>query len=88
MSERLANVHPGEVLREEFGMEAEYLAAVLMERLDMRSELAHNYAGRLLDGRSSVTDLVAEMLSRELGTTVEFWTNLQAMYDTQEEQQP
>lgn len=36
---------------------------------------------RLIDGRQDVTTETAERLSRALGTSVEYWLNLQAAYD-------
>jgi addiction module HigA family antidote len=73
----LGPVHPGEILREEFlvplGMSA-YALAVHLRVPRTRIE-------RLAREETPVTPDTALRLARYLGTTPEFWINLQARYD-------
>lgn len=69
-------VHPGEILIDE------------LDYLDMSEETFANEAGiplqqvkMLLGGEQDITDDIAEKLSKWLGTSVEFWLNLQNSYD-------
>lgn len=70
-------VHPGEILKHEFmdelGLSASKLAAhILVPRTRIE---------RLVKEETSMTVDTATRLSRALGTTVEFWMNLQMHYD-------
>ncbi len=69
--------HPGEVLREEclipLGMSARELAEVL--------GVPHNRISDIARERRSVTADTALRLARYLGTTAQFWLNLQASHD-------
>ena len=70
-------VHPGEVLREdvleELGMSANALAQAL--------GVPPNRITAILHGDRGITADTALRLARYLGTTPEFWLNLQATYD-------
>ena len=74
---RLAPVHPGEILREEvlapIGLSVHALARELRVPATRMSEIVH--------GRRSITADTALRLARYLGTTAQFWMNLQASYD-------
>ena len=73
----LANIHPGEVLREEFliplGLSAYRLARDIGVPQTRISEI--------LNERRSITADTAERLGRYFNTTPEFWLGLQAEYD-------
>jgi addiction module HigA family antidote len=73
----LGPVHPGEILREEFlvplGMSAYALAASL--------HVPRTRIERLVREETPVTPDTALRLARYLGTTPEFWIDLQARYD-------
>jgi antitoxin HigA-1 len=77
MAKLLAPVHPGEVLKEEFmrplGLSANALARVLRVPANRISAIVN--AGR------GVTADTALRLAKALGTTPEFWLNLQKQYD-------
>jgi addiction module HigA family antidote len=68
--------HPGEILKmsiDEMGITQEYLAeAIGRTRVHMN---------RVLNGRSDVKIELALKLSKALGTTAEFWLNLQREVD-------
>lgn len=69
--------HPGEVLLEEFlkplAISQVAFAAHIKVPLQRVNELVH--------GRRGVTPETAWLLSHALGTTPEFWMNLQAVHD-------
>ena len=69
-------VHPGEVLREELeelGISAKALARAL--------DVPGNRITAILNGQRGVTADSALRLSRYLGTTPEFWLNLQKSFE-------
>ncbi len=69
-------VHPGEVLRDE--IEAlDMSAKALAQELDVPP----NRITAILHGQRGVTADTALRLSRYLGTTPEFWLNLQKAYE-------
>ena len=74
MTARIKTHPPGEVLREEFlaplGLSARALAAVLQNRVTS-----------ILNEERSVTADTAIRLGKALGTTSEFWLNLQQAHD-------
>jgi addiction module HigA family antidote len=69
--------HPGEVLAEEFlkplGLSVNALAMAL--------RVPATRIGAIVKGERSVTADTALRLARFLGTSPEFWVNLQAMHD-------
>jgi antitoxin HigA-1 len=80
-SKTLRNVHPGEVLVEEFlkplGLSQYLVAKRLRVPLTRIAEICR--------GRRSVTADTALRLSRFFGTTSKFWLGLQEDYDLEEE---
>jgi addiction module HigA family antidote len=76
-ADSLGPVHPGEILREEFlaplGMSAYALASHL--------HVPRTRIERLIREETPVTPDTALRLARYLGTTAEFWINMQARYD-------
>jgi addiction module HigA family antidote len=74
---KMRPVHPGEVLREEFlaplGLSANALAQALRIPAPRVNDVVRE--------RRSVTPDTALRLARHLGTTAQFWLNLQASYD-------
>lgn len=77
---RLPNVHPGEVLREEFmaplGLSGYRLAKDIAVPQPRISAIVHE--------RRRVTADTAARLARYLGTSPQFWLNLQNAYDLEE----
>lgn len=76
---KLAPIHPGEVLLEEFllplNLTASRLATEIRVPPTRISEITHS--------RRSITAETALRLARYFGTTAEFWVRLQARYDLQ-----
>jgi antitoxin HigA-1 len=69
-------IHPGEHLVEELkelGMSAAELARQL--------EVPTNRVTEILNGRRAITGDTALRLAHFLGTTAEFWLNLQSLYE-------
>jgi len=70
-------IHPGEILQAEFmkpmGLSANKLAQIL--------EVPTNRITMIVSGRRGITAATALRLADALGTTPEFWTNLQAHYN-------
>ena len=80
MNKKLKNIHPGEILLEEFLHPMEISQNSLARDMDVPprriNEIIHAKRGITAD-----TDL---RLSRALGTTEGFWLGLQADYDLEE----
>ena len=78
--DRLPNIHPGEVLREEFlipmGISAYRLARSICVPQTRVSAILHE--------RRAVTADTACRLAAFFGTTAEFWMGLQNLYDLEE----
>ena len=75
--QRLAPIHPGKVLRDEF------LAPMALSvcRLARALKVSRPKLNDLVLGRRAVTVDTALRLGRYFGTTPEFWINLQTCYD-------
>ena len=76
----LPNIHPGEVLQEEFLIPF----AVSHERLAEEIGVAVAEIAALCAGQRPVTADLALRLARFFGTTPGFWLGLQTDYDTEE----
>lgn len=69
-------VHPGEVLQE------------ILEELDISAYALAKSIGkapiqvsRILSGKSAISATMARLIGAALGTTAQYWVNLQAHYD-------
>jgi len=69
--------HPGEVLREEFLEPMELTQVELAEHLGIPTQRINE----IVRGKRGVTPESAWLLAQALGTTPEFWMNLQAAHD-------
>jgi antitoxin HigA-1 len=69
--------HPGEILDQEFLRPLE----VSQTRFAAHLGIPVQRVNELVNGRRGITPETAWMLSRALGTTPEFWMNLQALLD-------
>lgn len=70
-------IAPGEILAAEFLEPMEMSARALAEHIDVPA----NRITEIIKGRRGVTGDTALRLSKALGTTPEFWVNLQAHFD-------
>ena len=69
--------HPGEILREEFLLPLEMSANALAIKLRIAAPRLH----AILHGKRAVTPDTAMRLARCLGTSAQFWLNLQTLHD-------
>jgi addiction module HigA family antidote len=76
----LPNIHPGEVLREEF------LIPMGISQYRLAKEIAVPEAriSAICNGKRSITADTAVRLARFFGTSAGFWLGLQADYDTEQ----
>lgn len=79
--EKLKNIHPGEILREEF-LEPLNISAY---RLSRETFLPQTRISEILNGKRSITADTALRLSKFFGTSAKFWLGLQDDYDLEEE---
>ena len=75
--EKLAPVHPGEILLEEFMKPL----GLSQTRLGRDLGVSPRRINEIVHGKRSVTADSALRLSRYLGTSADFWLGLQADYD-------
>ena len=77
MAKKLAPVHPGEILREEF------LAPMKLTPYSVAAKLGvpRTQIERLARGDTPVTADTALRLAKFFGTTPAFWMNIQAQFD-------
>jgi len=79
--ERLKNVHPGEVLKEEFLKPLNITAY----RLAKETKIPQTRISEILKGKRKITADTALRLSKFFGNSPEFWLGLQNDYDLEEE---
>lgn len=79
--ERLENVHPGEILNEEFLVPMNISAY----RLSKDTEIPQTRISQIIKGKRSITADTAIRLSLYFGTSPKFWLGLQDDYDIEEE---
>ena len=78
---KLENIHPGEVLREEFMKPFEISAYRLSKELG----IPQTRISEILKGRRRVSADTALRLSKYFGNSAKFWLGLQDDYDLEEE---
>ena len=77
MAKKLAPIHPGEILREEF-LEPLNLSA---NKLALELRVPVTRIGEIVNERRGITPETAIRLARYFGTSAEFWLSLQTRYD-------
>lgn len=78
---RLNNIHPGEVLNEEFLIPLEISAYKLAKETFM----PQTRISEIIKGNRRITADTALRLSKYFGTSAKFWLGLQDDYDLEEE---
>jgi addiction module HigA family antidote len=78
---KLENIHPGEILKEEFLNPLEISAY----RLSKETFIPQTRIGEIIKKKRRITADTALRLSKFFGTTAKFWLGLQADYDLEEE---
>ena len=81
MNNTLPNIHPGEVLKEEFLVPMQISAY----RLSMDIKVPQTRISQILKGKRRITADTALRLSKYFGTTAKFWLGLQNDFDVEEE---
>lgn len=79
---KLANIHPGEILLEEFLKPM----GVTAYRLSKDTEIPQTRISQILKGNRRITADTALRLSSYFGNSPKFWLGLQDDYDIEEEQ--
>jgi len=79
---RLKNIHPGEILQEEFLLPMNITAY----RLAKETHIPQTRVSEILKGNRRITADTAIRLSIYFGTSAKFWLGLQDDYDIEEEQ--
>jgi addiction module HigA family antidote len=77
---KLPNIHPGEILMEEFLDPMD----ISQNRLARAMGVPPRRINEIVHGKRAVTADTALRLARALGTTEQFWMGLQADYDLEE----
>jgi addiction module HigA family antidote len=80
MAERLANIHPGEVLLEEFLKPLE----ISQNKLARDIKVPPRRVNEIVLGKRAITPDTALRLARYFGTSERFWLGLQMDYDLEE----
>ena len=75
--EKIANIHPGEILYEEFLIPMGISAYKLSKSIGVQQ----TRISLIIKGERGITADTAMRLSKYFGTTPEFWMNLQREYD-------
>ena len=79
---RLKNIHPGEVLMEEFLVPLNITAYRLSKDID----IPQTRVSAILKGKRRITADTALRLSKYFGNSAKFWLGLQDDFDIEEEQ--
>ena len=77
---KLPNIHPGEVLLEEFLIPME----ISQNRLARTMGVPPRRINEIVHGKRTITADTAIRLARALGTSEQFWMGLQADYDLEQ----
>ncbi len=77
----LKNIHPGEILKEEFLLPLEITAY----RLSKETFIPQTRVGEIIKGNRRITADTALRLAKFFGTSAKFWLGLQDDYDLEEE---
>lgn len=79
--ERLANIHPGEILKEEFLDPLEISAY----RLSKETFIPQTRISEIIHGRRRITADTALRFAKYFGTSAKFWMGLQDDYDLEDQ---
>lgn len=78
---KIPNIHPGEILKEEFLVPFQVSAY----KLAKETRIPPTRISQIIKGRRSITADTALRISKFFGTTPDFWLGLQMEYDLREE---
>ncbi|WP_031525862.1 HigA family addiction module antitoxin [Dyadobacter crusticola] len=80
--EKLGNIHPGEVLQEEFLIPL----GISAYKLAKDTSIPQTRISEIIKGRRRITADTALRLAKYFGTSPKFWLGLQDDFDLEEEQ--
>ena len=80
---KLANIHPGEVLLEEFLRPLEITAY----KLSKDTDIPQTRISQIIKGNRRITADTALRFASYFGTTAQFWLGIQNDYDKEEEKE-
>ena len=83
MDSRLPNIHPGEVLEEEFLIPLN----ISVSRLSKELRMSYTGIAGIVQKKRRITPNIALRLAKFFGTSAQFWLGLQMDYDLEELQQ-
>lgn len=75
--DNLPPIHPGEILSELYCDSAEFS----LEKFAADCGIPLDQMNAIFTGRASITAETAARISAVLGTTAQYWLNLQSLYD-------
>ncbi len=81
--QKLKNIHPGEVLKEEFLSEL----GITAYRLSKDTGIPQTRVSEIIKGTRRITADTALRLSKYFGNSAKFWLGLQDDFDLEEQQQ-
>jgi antitoxin HigA-1 len=81
--DRLSNIHPGEILLEEFLKPLDITAY----RLSKDTEIPQTRISQIIKGKRRITADTALRLSSYFGNSAKFWLGLQDDFDIEEERE-
>lgn len=76
----LKNIHPGEILKEEFLKPM----GISVYRLSKETGLSQTRLSQIINGKRNITAETAIKLGKFFSLPAEFWMNLQTLYDIEE----
>ncbi len=79
--QKLNNIHPGEILKEEFLIPME----ISVYRLAKETFIPQTRISEIIKGKRRITADTALRFSKFFGTSAKFWLGLQDDYDLEEE---
>jgi len=77
MTDKIQPVHPGEVLQEDYLIPK----GISQNQLALSMRVPPNRISEIVQGKRVVTAETALRLARAIGTSPDFWLNLQMQYD-------
>lgn len=81
--EKLANIHPGEILKEEFLVPM----GISAYRLSKDTNIPQTRISQIIKGNRRITADTALRLSSYFGNSAKFWLGLQNDYDLEQEKE-
>lgn len=77
MADKIPPVHPGEVLYEDYLIPK----GISQNQLALSMRVTPNRISEIVQGKRAITAETALRLARAIGTSPDFWLNLQMQYD-------